>query len=671
MLAVAAGLAVLGQQRAVSGEPESAWPWLVAAALAGLVGLRLLERWLPADPLYAAPPAPASVAPRRRRGGLALLGVGGLLSLIAAGLLAVQPGAANAATSLWLLGVLAAAVGAFVLDGHGLGRPGWPGQYAWRRLGQRRQALRALIELGLLLAALGLTVWLRLPDLATVPANVHGDEADVGLLARNVLAGRMPLVFATAPAAEATALTFSLHAATMRVFGDNLFGLRLAAVIEGTLSVLLLYLLARRLWGARPALLAATFMAVAAWHIHFSRTGFHYMQGVDATLLALYFLVRAVAGRRLLDWLLCGFSIGLCIDVYYAARLAPVIAVVYLGYRLLRERGAFVRAHLAGLVALGFGALVFLGPMLTVYGRSDGSFSQRALAVLVSSPQNLQHELDAYHVSTLQEVLAIQVDHTLEAFNIRGETSLQYGHPAPLLDPWTGGLLAIGALGVLLRLGSASGLLLAAWVWLTLFVGSVLTVDALFSPRVLAALPGLVLGPALLLEATWRGIGTLAGRRGTLAFGALVLVVLGLALQSNVHDYFDVQVTERAPADRFTLLAAYAQTLQDRYRLYTIGRDDWTLRYETPRFLVPNVDAVDVRNASLPLPLDRVPPDKGVAFLVENPAPDFAQRMQAIQQAYPHGREQVVSERPGSPVFTIYLVDPPDLQAANPGAKRE
>src|SRR5439155_9321148 len=121
-----------------------------------------------------------------------------------------------------------------------------------------------------------------------------------------------------------------------------------------------------------------------------------------------------------------------------------------------------------------------VAPMLAIYGRSQGSFVQRAAAVLVTSPSNLQHELDAYHVSSLQEVLAIQAQHTLEAFHIRGETSLEYGHPAPLFDFWTGALLAMGALGILLRPGSARGLLLASWVWLALILGSVVVTDALY-----------------------------------------------------------------------------------------------------------------------------------------------------------------------------------------------
>jgi 4-amino-4-deoxy-L-arabinose transferase-like glycosyltransferase len=516
----------------------------------------------------------------------------------------------------------------------------------------------------------GVAVWLRLPDLATVPPDVHGDEAAIGLGARLILSGVMPLVFATGWS-QVPALSFGIHALTMQVFGDDLFGLRMASAIEGVLAVVVLYLLGRRLWGARPALVAAALLAIAAWHVHFSRTGFHYMQAPLATLLALYFLVRGVQDRRLLDWLLCGFAVGLSVEVYYAARLAPLLVAVYLGYRAASEGSAFVRTHAAGLLALVFGAAVFLAPMAVVYAREPEAFNARTSSVLVTDPANLRHELDGYHVTTLPQVLAVQVQRTLEAFNVRGETTLQYGHPAPLFDVWTGALLAMSALAILLRPGSPRGALLAAWVWLTLVLGSVLTVDALTATRVLVALPALVLGPALMLERAWRGATRVGGRFGTFAFGGVALVVFGLALQANVHDYFDVQVVQRRPAGRFTLLASYARALEGRYRLYVIGRQDWTLSYDTPRFLVPNPDAVDVRDAPLALPLDRIPSTKGVAFVVENAADDYARRMAAIEAAYPGGHAQVIDQRPGVPLLTGYLVDNAELAAANPAATRD
>jgi hypothetical protein len=657
---LAGAVAVEGQLLAISAHNEDARPWLIAAALLGYIAVRLLEH---GDPR---PPAPnreervgAAWWPRGRRqlGGLAMMTVGGLYALVATALLVLRL-PETVATWAWLFGLLATLVGAALVSGG-----------TWR-VGRPRLNRTAWLELAALLVIIAVAIWLRMPDLADVPPNVHGDEADVGLLAREILAGRMPVLLATAPAAEATALTFAIHAATMRLFGDNLFGLRMGSAIEGVLSVVMLYLFARRLWGSRPALLAAAFMAVAAWHFHFSRTGFHYMQAPVAMLLALYFLVRGLQDRRVIDWLLSGFALGLCIDVYYAARLAPVVIVIYLGFRALTERG-FIRRHATGMLALAFGAIVFVAPMLAIYGRGQGTFIQRAAAVLVTSPSNLQHELDAFHVTTLPEVLAIQAVQTLEAFHIRGETSLEYGHPGPLFDFWTGALLAMGAVAILVRPWSGRGILLASWVWLALLLGSVLTTDAMFSPHIVVAIPALVLAAALMLDRAWRGVTNLTGHVGTYAFAAPVVLLLGLALQGNVHDYFDVQIVQRQPANRFTVLSTYVRSIGDRYRMYVIGRPDWTLNYDTPRFLVPNPDAVDVRTGPLALPLERIPGSKGVAFLVESGTDDFAQRMDGIRRTYPQGQELRVTERSGSPVFTSYLVENPVLVATSPGAPRD
>jgi hypothetical protein len=193
----------------------------------------------------------------------------------------------------------------------------------------------------------------------------------------------------------------------------------------------------------------------------------------------------------------------------------------------------------------------------------------------------------------------------------------------------------------------------------------------MFSPHIVVAIPALVLAPALMLERAWRGVSNLAGSIGTYAFAVPVVVLLGLALQANVHDYFDIQIVERQPATRFTLLSNYASSIGDRYRLYVIGRSDWTLNYDTPRFLVPNPDAVDVRNAPLALPLERIPVTKGVAFLVENGSDVYAQRMDAIRLAYPGGHEEVIFERPGQPTFTSFLVENGALTAADPTATRD
>jgi len=69
------------------------------------------------------------------------------------------------------------------------------------------------------------------------------------------------------------------------------------------------------------------------------------------------------------------------------------------------------------------------------------------------------------------------------------------------------------------------------------------------------------------------------------------------------------------PANFFTNLSRYVAPLNDRYRIYLLADKDTSLRYDTARFLIPNVDGVDVRAWPLPLPLDRIPAQKGVIFV--------------------------------------------------------
>ena len=114
-------------------------------------------------------------------------------------------------------------------------------------------------------------------------------------------------------------------------------------------------------------------------HLHFSRTGFTYMQAGIVTVLLLYLMHRALDRRGLLDYALFGMVGGLSLLVYAAARLAPVLVVLYLGHLLVRERMAFVRAHGVGLLVAVAMALVLFAPMLVVYSMDPSAFNVRTV----------------------------------------------------------------------------------------------------------------------------------------------------------------------------------------------------------------------------------------------------------------------------------------------------
>jgi 4-amino-4-deoxy-L-arabinose transferase-like glycosyltransferase len=396
----------------------------------------------------------------------------------------------------WVLGLLLCAA-AMVVGGR-------------RPFRLRSSVTERRVEIAAVVALLALAVALRFPNLETIPPEVHGDEAACALEGRSIVRGEVPNLFSVGWY-HIPYLSFAISAASMRVFGDDLWGFRMASVIQGTLSVWLLYILGKRLFSRRVGFLAAALLAVSHWHIHFSRSGINYMQALFATLLVLVFVVRGIQERRALDWLLAGFAVGLCVNVYYAARLTPVLAALYLLHRIVFERN-FLRTHWDGMTAMALGAVLFFAPMSVVFAQSPQIFMTRTEGVFLFTESNLHHAYYTYQVDSIRDVLIEQVTRTVEAFNWRGETSLQHNHKGPLIDFWSAGLFVVGVAAFSLRWVRARFFLLGTWFWLTLLLGSVLTVDSLFSPRVIILVPAMVLFPALVVDTGWRAVARLIGR---------------------------------------------------------------------------------------------------------------------------------------------------------------
>jgi 4-amino-4-deoxy-L-arabinose transferase-like glycosyltransferase len=497
---------------------------------------------------------------------------------------------------------------------------------------------------------------LRVVDLAALPPEVHGDEAAVGNDARLLFTFNQPNLFGLGWY-QIDEISFAISAAFMHVFGDNLFGLRLASAVQGTLSITFTYLLVQRLFSMRAAVIAACLLAGNEVHLHFSRTGFTYMQAGIVTVLLLYLMHRALDRRGLLDYVLFGIVGGLSLLVYAAARLAPVLVVLYLAHLLVRERMAFVRAHGVGLLVAVAMALVLFAPMLVVYSMDPSAFNVRTGDVSVVSGTGYAHQLAAYQVTTLTDVLRIQTQRTLESFVFGGEQSQQFAHPTPLLDPWTGALFVAGVAAFSWRLRQPAYFLLGMWLWLSLILGLILTVDAPFSPHMTGMLPLLGIYPALFVDAGWRSGERLKPTIARPAFAAFAGAVVMFALVANVRDYVQVHVVTLQPAGFATLLGRYIADVNARYRVYLISRRETSLTYDSTRFLAPNPDAEDLHDQPLTT-LRRPTNGKGMAFVVEAALPDAAGRLAELRARYPGGDEAAHRNTRGDLLFTTYELPP-------------
>ncbi|MHC8320519.1 lipid IV(A) 4-amino-4-deoxy-L-arabinosyltransferase [Pseudomonas sp. GB2N2] len=130
---------------------------------------------------------------------------------------------------------------------------------------------------------------------------------------------------------EKPAAGYWMIAASQALFGQNLFGVRFASALSIGLSVMLCYLIARRLWNEPRksfacALLYMSFTVVAG-AAGYANLDPQFTLWVNLSLVALWFaLDSASRGRRLVGWAVLGLACGMgFLTKGFLALLLPVL----------------------------------------------------------------------------------------------------------------------------------------------------------------------------------------------------------------------------------------------------------------------------------------------------------------------------------------------------------
>lgn len=210
---------------------------------------------------------------------------------------------------------------------------------------------RTAIILILLLAA-----FLQLYQLPHLPPGLNFDEAGNGVAAYDILRGTPKLWWRIGGGKEP--LWPYIIAASTAILGNIPLALRWPAALMGILTVAAVYPLGITLFKDRPdrhliACLTTLGLAGSSWHLHFSRLGFRAVLLPLLSTLAFYFLWRSFRETQgvdkqfwkstSLDLILSAFFIALAIYAYLAARLLPLVPLLFfvclwLAYHLNRQR---------------------------------------------------------------------------------------------------------------------------------------------------------------------------------------------------------------------------------------------------------------------------------------------------------------------------------------------
>src|SRR3989344_1053943 len=97
-------------------------------------------------------------------------------------------------------------------------------------------------------------------------------------------------------------------------FGQSEIAVRTPSVILGVTIVFVTYLLAKKLFDAKTALIAATLLAVAPLHIYYSQEARMYILAGAFTSLSVYFFISLVQKDTILSWV--GFIASTTLMLY-------------------------------------------------------------------------------------------------------------------------------------------------------------------------------------------------------------------------------------------------------------------------------------------------------------------------------------------------------------------
>lgn len=184
-----------------------------------------------------------------------------------------------------------------------------------------RRTLRFILGLIVVLA-----FFLRFYKVTEVPPALNWDEVSIGYNAYSILkTGRdewgapFPLHFKSYGEYKLPAQIYA-SIPGIAIFGINDLGIRITPVVYGTLTVLLVYLLAQALVGSELIALGSAFLlAISPWHIQLTRASFESSFSVFWVVLGLWLLVKGFSRPRY--WIFSIIPFVISVYTYNSARV--------------------------------------------------------------------------------------------------------------------------------------------------------------------------------------------------------------------------------------------------------------------------------------------------------------------------------------------------------------
>ncbi|MCL4386324.1 MAG: glycosyltransferase family 39 protein [Cyanobacteria bacterium] len=186
--------------------------------------------------------------------------------------------------------------------------------------------------------------FIRTYKLDKIPAGFFCDEAITGYKAyllitqgKDAFGGKLPIFFNTFGSFR-PGIPFYTTVPFVALLGLNEFSVRLTSAVIGSLTIIIIYFLSKKIFSSKLAgVFAAFLLAISPWHIHFSRYGaeniylpFFMSLG---TLFFIYFIDKEELRFSVLSFIFFGMSLYTYTPAYF---LIPIFITLILCFYLLK-----------------------------------------------------------------------------------------------------------------------------------------------------------------------------------------------------------------------------------------------------------------------------------------------------------------------------------------------
>ncbi|MDP2633025.1 MAG: glycosyltransferase family 39 protein [Candidatus Curtissbacteria bacterium] len=186
--------------------------------------------------------------------------------------------------------------------------------------------------------------FLRLYKLESYPPSIYWDEAAIGYNAYSIAqTGRdeygvsHPILFKSFNDFKLPGYIYT-DTIFVKLFGLSPTTTRLPSALFGALAPIAVFLIARKLFDEKTALIAAFFLAISPWHLQFSRAAFEATISFTLILFGIVFLIYGQKNKLMIPLAAVTFSLSLYF--YLAARvIVPLIILSFILINLKKQRG--------------------------------------------------------------------------------------------------------------------------------------------------------------------------------------------------------------------------------------------------------------------------------------------------------------------------------------------